>query len=100
MDAQLKQICFSYARVQNEIKTLEDRKTKLGEKIMQSLEELGAKKLALTAIGTFSIGERKLWEYTAFIADLELKLKKAQKEQQKSGDAKCSVKKYLRYQAK
>lgn len=90
-----------YAELKGKVKALEDELKALQPEILADLKER-TKELADKSIrfefGTFSITERKTWEYTEMLMEKEKELKESKKAEELAGIAKVTVTESVRYQ--
>lgn len=88
-----------YAEIAEQIKHLEEQQ---GSLKLECLDDMEAKKLdqvKLDGVGTFSITERKSWEYSPAVKEKDEELKSLKKTEEHDGTATSTVSKSLRFQA-
>jgi len=89
---------IDYATVCQQIKELEAKKDELNPRLLAYLGSIGDNTLQ-TGVGTFTVGSRKTYEYSAAIKERELTLKEAKKVEVEAGVAKSTETQFVRYQA-
>lgn len=91
-----KQLFKDYVELEERLKSLEEEKELLRDKIILELQNSKIEK-AETDFGTFTRVKRTSWEYTKKISALEEKLQIAKVKEQQSGKAKSSETESLRF---
>ena len=90
-----KHLLSQYASLDAQFKELELKKAHLRGLILKDLMDNNLDKVQSENLGTFTVCEKKIWQYTPAITTLEEKLKIARIKEQDRGTAKSITSEYL-----
>lgn len=82
--------------LESEIRALEEKRDAVKEKLIEDFEASDVKTVT-TPVGTFSLGYRLKWVYSAAVKACEELVKTAKQNEQENGTAKSSTTPYLAF---
>lgn len=95
-----RELLISYAAAKLEIKKLEDKLLELYPAVLEFLKsQPDERPVELTGYGMFSLVNRKLWQYSKEVEDLEVKLKERKAMEQANGQAQVEIVKNIMFKA-